>query len=115
MSLRDNLRKITVGSKNEYKTLEMDYEGEKVVFKQPSLRQRKDLIERSVINKEVDGVALQAWSVIYLTYDTEGNRVFDDADFDTFMNKPSGSFVDVFAEKAMSLLGNTETAVEEEN
>lgn len=108
MSLKDNLRKLTVGSKNEYKTIEIDYKGETVVFKQPSLKQRKTLINKSLDNKEVDGVALQVWSIIYLTYDTEGNRVFDDTDFDSLMEKPAGSFVDTFGESALKLLGNME-------
>jgi len=106
MSLKDDIRKLTVGSKTEYKTTEITFEGQKVMFKQPSLRQRKDLIEKSVVNKEIDGVAMQVWAVIFLTHDSEGNRVFDEADYDSLMNKPAGSFVDTFSEHALKLLGN---------
>lgn len=108
MSLRDELRKITVGSKSDYKTIEIEYQGETVVFKQPSLKQRKEIIEKSVVNREVDGVAMQVWSVIYLTHDADGNRVFDESDYDALMNKPAGSFVDKFSEHALKLLGNAE-------
>ena len=106
MSLKDSIRKSTVGSKSEYKTIEMDFEGNTIVFRQASLRDRKEIIGRSVEDKEVDGVALQVWAVIYLTHDAEGNRVFDEADFDSLMEKPAGSFVDDFSEKALKLLGN---------
>ena len=114
MSLKDNLRQLTVGRKNEFKTIEMDYEGEVVVFKQPSLKLRKSIVEKSFVNDKVDGISLQVWSVIYLTYDAEGNRVFDEADFEALMEKPAGSFVDVFAEQATKLLGNGEKELEDE-
>lgn len=108
MSLKDNIRKATVGSKSEYKTIEIDYKGETVVFRQASLKDRKNILNKSVENKEVDGVALQVWAIIYLTYDAEGNRVFDETDVDALMEKPAGSFVDTFAEHALKLLGNME-------
>lgn len=109
MSLKDNLRNLTVGSKSEYKTIEIDYQGETVVFKQPSLRQRKDIINKSIgDNKEVDGVSLQVWALIALSHDAEGNKVFDEADYEALMEKPAGSFVDIFGENALKLLGNME-------
>lgn len=108
MSLRDDLRKLTVGSKSEYRTIEMDYQGQTVVFRQASLKDRKNILNKSVENKEVDGVALQVWAIIYLTYDTEGNRIFDESDVDALMEKPAGSFVDTFSEQALKLLGNME-------
>lgn len=115
MSLKDDIRKITVGSKIEYKTKEFDYNGHKVVFKQPTQKTRRDIIEKSTNdNGNIDSVSLQVWSVIYLTYDEEGNKVFSDADFDVFMQQPSGSFVDKFAEEAMDLLGNQENQIGEE-
>lgn len=113
MSIRDSIRGKTVGSKSEYRTIEHKFDGETVVFKQPSLRQRKQLIDKSVVGKEVDGVTMQVWAVIMLTYDVDGNQVFDDSDFDALMNKPAGSFVDEFSDKALSLLGNAEKEEEE--
>lgn len=115
MSLKDAIRKATVGSKAEYKTTEIEFEGQKVVFRQPSLKQRKDLIEKSVVNKEIDGVSMQVWSVIYLTYDEQGNRVFDEADYDALMNKPAGGFVDLFSEHALKLLGNSVDEAEDKS
>ena len=107
MSLKESIRELTVGSKIDYKSVEMDYNGETVVFKQPAQKVRRDIIEKSTKEDgNIDTVSLQVWTVIYLTYDQEGNRVFSEADYDVFMNQPVGSFVDKFAEKAMSLLGN---------
>lgn len=105
-SLKDTIRNLTVGKKVDYKTVEMEYEGYKVVFKQPSQKIRRELFEKATKGEKVDLVALQVWTVIALTYDTEGNKVFDDADFDTIMNQPAGGFIDLFAEKAIELLGN---------
>ena len=114
MSLKNDLRSLTVGAKSEYRTIEIDYKGSKVVFKQPSLKQRKEIITKS-IDKDgnVDGVAMQVYSVIHLTHDSEGNKVFDEADYDALMEKPAGSFVDTFAESAMSLLGKPDEETEE--
>lgn len=115
MSLKDNIREITVGSKINYKTKEFDYEGNKVIFKQPTQKTRRDIIEKSTNdNGNIDSVSLQVWTVIYLTYDEEGNKVFSEADYDVFMNQPVGSFIDKFADQAMDLLGNQEDQIGEE-
>lgn len=104
--LKDTIRSLTVGKAAQYKTVEIDYEGSKVVFKQPSQKVRRDIFEKSTNGDKADLVALQVWTVIYLTYDADGNKVFDDSDFDSIMNQPSGGFVELFAEKALELLGN---------
>lgn len=105
-SLKDSIRNLTVGRKAEYRTIEIDYEGQKVVFKQPSQKVRRELFEKSTNGEKVDLVALQVWTVIALTHDSDGNKVFDDTDFDAIMNQPAGGFVDTFSEKALELLGN---------
>ena len=107
MSLKDTIRQSTIGAKAEYKTKEFTYNGEKVIFKQPSQKVRRDIIEKSTKSDgNVDTVALQTWCVIYLTYDEKDQKVFEQADFDLFMEQPVGSFVDKFAEIAIDLMGN---------
>lgn len=105
--MKDSIRKLTLGKKSEFKTVEHDHEGEKVVFKQPSLGDRSKLVRKSMVNGELDPVQFQIWSVIYLTYDQDGNKVFDETDYDSLLAQPAGSFVDTFAEKATELLGNS--------
>lgn len=106
--MKDSIRKLTLGKKTEFRTVEFDYEGTKVVFRQPSLGDRKKLVAKATTNGELDSVAFQVWTVIYLTYDEEGNRVFDETDFDSMMEQPAGGFVDKFAEQAVGLLGNSQ-------
>ena len=109
MSLKDTIRQATIGVKAEYKTKEITYNGEKVVFKQPSQKVRRDIIEKSTKpDGNIDSVALQSWCVIYLTYDEKDQKVFSEGDFDTLMENPVGSFVDKFAEVAIELMGNPE-------
>ncbi len=106
--LRDALRAATIGKAVECKKKEFEYEGSTVVFHQPSNKVRQDIINRSASGDKLNTVSFSVWVVIYLTYDVDGVRVFEDADYDSFMALPSGSFIDVFAAEAMKLLGNGE-------
>lgn len=107
-NLKNAIRELTVGRNIPYKTTEIEYQGQKVIFKQPSQKVRRELFEKASKGDKVDLVALQVWTVIALTYDEEGNKVFDEADFDVIMEQPAGGFIEVFAEKAVELLGNGE-------
>lgn len=107
MSIRDKIRSNTVGRKVQIRKVEHDFEGDKVVFQAPTLGQRSEIIARSA-NEEggIDSVKLQAWSVIYLTFDESGEAIFDETDLDAFLSQPSGGFVDEFSQFTMDLMGN---------
>lgn len=109
MGIRSAIRKATIDGKVEYKTKTFAYEGEEVVFKQPSQKVRQEIISKSVNDKDrIDPVLFNVYSVIYLTYDSEGEKVFSEADVDGFLNYPAGGFIDKFAEEATKLMGNME-------
>jgi hypothetical protein len=103
MSLQ-NIRAKTVGAKKHFKEIEFDFDGEKVFFRQPTRGQFRDIQKLSVREDGFDFTAYQVWSVIRLTYDTKGERVFSDADFDGFMDEPTGGWLDEFSEKAMAAI-----------
>ena len=110
MGIRSAIRKATIDSKVEYKTSTIDFQGEQITFKQPSQKVRQEIISKSVNDKDrIDPVLFNVYAVIYLTYDSEGEKVFSEADVDNFLNHPAGGFIDKFAEEATKLMGNTET------
>jgi hypothetical protein len=111
-NVKSKLRSITLGASNNVKSKLFEYEGEKFEFRAPSLRERKKLIEASKgKDGELDGVSFQINSIITLTYDpASGEKVFDAADFDGFMDMQAGGFVDLFAEEIMSLMSVGENA-----
>lgn len=109
-----DIRKLTADAKVEFKTKTYDYNGTTVVFKQPSQGQREEIIELSTKEDgRLSPVDFNIWAVIELTYDEEGNKVFGKADYDSFRNKPSGGFIEEFAEQALELMGNSKMKEEE--
>jgi len=115
MSLQ-NIRAKTIGAKKQFKEIEFDFEGEKVFFRQPTRGQFRDIQKLSVKDDGFDFTAYQVWSVIRLTYDAKGERVFSDADFESFMAEPTGGWLDEFSTKAMeALAGNTDPKPQPEN
>lgn len=107
MSIRDKIRSKTIGKKVEIREIEYEFEGDKIVFKAPTLGVRREIISRSATEDGgIDSVALQAWSVIYLTFDEEGEAIFDETDYEGFLGQTSGGFVDEFSTYTMDLMGN---------
>jgi len=108
MSLKDSIRKSTVGAKQTFRTSEIEWEGSKVGFKQLTQREKRELFQRC--GKDADGnydtVDLQIWATIYMTVDPEtGEKVFTPEDYDLLNDQPSGSFVEAFSSAALKLLG----------
>ena len=109
MGLKNEIRKATVDAKVEFKKKTLDYKGNTVVFKQPTQKMRREIVDKAVDeNGKVDPIMFNIWSVIYLTYDEEDNPVFSAADEEGLAQQPSGGFVDTFAEYATSLMGNSQ-------
>lgn len=104
--LRNTLRSATVGSKKEFKRTQVEYAGHTFEFIQPTLRERKDIVNKCISDTgNIDPITLQVEAVINLTVipDTT-ERVFDSADREDMYGRPTGSFIDVFAEKAVEIL-----------
>lgn len=109
------IREKTIGRPVQYKTRDIEYEGEKVVFRQPSQKIRKNLVKQATKNGDFDAIDFQVRLVIALTEDDKGKKVFEDTDYDSLMDQPSGGFLELFAEECMLLLGNGQEQEEESN
>ena len=97
MSLRDQLRASTVGKRIELKRKIVEWEGKEYELRQPNLRERKRLREKILTDTGVDIFDAMVWLTIWQTYvPGTDERVFDDTDYEIFLNNPSGSFVDNF-------------------
>lgn len=111
MSLKDQIRKQTVGKKvnlrNKVVTFNEGKDDEyKVKFTQPTRKVKKELYNRCVDeNGMVDLTELQTWSVIYLSFDPETDeQLFGEGDYELFSSMPSDSWIDEYAEHALSLV-----------
>ena len=114
MSVRDNIRKATVGKATNFRKEVVEYNGEKVELRQPSIKVRNELFKRSSKNDTFDMSDFLVWSTIYSAYVPNTNeRVFEETDYDTLIEMPTGSFVDEFADKIAELM-NVKKDVEDE-
>lgn len=109
MSDINKLRAITVGAAKQFKKEIKEWEGEKFEIRQPSVGQRASIMQRAKVAtgdvEKMDLAELQIWSTICCVYDPEsGDSVFNEADYDSLKNQPSGSFVDEFAQIALKLM-----------
>ena len=98
-----NIRNLTLGKPTTLRKIEFEYEGEKVYFHQPTRKIMKQLQQKSMVGGEFDFATYQALSVIYLTFDKDGNSIFNEADLESFMELPAtGGWFETFAEKVAS-------------
>jgi hypothetical protein len=105
MSKRDALRSKTVGAKKNFRTQIVTVDGEPVEVRQLSVRDRLDVYNRSTKNGQLDPLQFQIWSVIATCYVPETNeKLFEDADYDSLMDQPTGGFVDTLSEAAVNML-----------
>ena len=110
MTTRDEIRSKTVGSKKVFRSEKLSYNGMEIEFRQPSIRLRKEIHDRSIKEgKEDEGKVdlwtYMVWSVIYCSFVPGGKElVFEDGDFENLMDQPAGGFVDEFSTKIAELL-----------
>lgn len=104
-----DLRAITVGAKKEFASDTVEYGGAEFEVRQPSLKQRNDLLSRCRDARgDVDPTSLMVNIVIMCTYDPEsGEKVFDDTDYEAMVESPPGTYVDVIGAKALEVAGLT--------
>lgn len=105
-SIRDQIRAATLGKKTQFKSKEFDYDGIKVEFRQPNLKDRQMLINKAKSKDgDFDFVEFLVWSVISNTYvPGTDERVFEAADYDSMVGKPTGSFVDKFGAEIAEIM-----------
>ena len=105
-SLRDQIRGVTVGAAVKFKSKTLNYKGFDVEFRQPTVKARRDLFDKSANDKGgVDILDFLVWGVIFNTYvpDTD-ELVFEDSDYASLVSKPTGGFMDLFGAEVSALL-----------
>lgn len=106
-SLKDVLRKVTVGAAKKFKKVKFEYEGNTFEFRSLTVRERDEIREKATDGKgNIQGAVFQVWAIIYMTYvpDTD-EKVFEEGDYESLMSQPAGGFVDALASEALKLLG----------
>jgi len=105
MSKRDAIRSRTVGGKKNFKTEIVTVDGEEIEVRQLSVRDRLDVYNRSSKNGVLDPLQFQIWAVIATCYvPGTKERLFEDTDYDSLIDQPTGSFVDQLSEAAINML-----------
>ena len=105
-TLRDQIRAATLGEKSEFKNEIVTYNGVKVELRQPTVKVRKDLMDKSM-NEEgkINVLMFMTYGVIYNTYLPSTNElIYEGTDLDAMMEKPVGGFLDIFGERVANLL-----------
>ena len=110
-SLRDKLRAKTLGSsKRKEETVEID--GDTFIVRQPTVAERALILRKSGATSgeadKVDIAEMQVWAVIQCVYTPDGERVFEEADYEALRNAPTGSYVDKLAAEALRLMNVAE-------
>lgn len=104
-----DLRSKLLGKSN-FKTEEVEYEGDKFLVKEMSLKTRRKLIKKCM-DKEghLDGTLFQIYSIIYCVTDTKNKPVFEDTDAEALEEMPANSsFISVFSDAIAKLVGTEE-------
>ena len=110
MSVRDAIRKATLGTTAKFKSEKVKFNGVEVEIRQPSVKGRKELFHRCMDEAgRVDTMEFLTWGVIYNTYVPGTDElVFEDSDYDALVSRPSGGFLDKFGEVAARLMNEEE-------
>lgn len=102
---RDKLRALALGTASVRKQI-VEFEGASFEVRQPTIRERSELRERSVKGETLDILAFTVWSVIGQTFmPGTDQKVFEATDFDALASLPSGGLVDVLS-GAISVLSS---------
>lgn len=110
-SVRDQIRKATLGNKGQFKTEIVKVNDVSVAVKQPSVGEREDIF--AAIDADPDSNAvdyakmfkLMVWGVIKLTYVPDTNeRVFDDEDYEGLLSQPTNDWVDQLGETVLNVM-----------
>jgi len=94
-----------MGAKSEFKNKIVKYKGIEVEIRQPSYKARKEVMQRAMEGDKINTLEFLVWAVIENTYVKGTNeRVFEDTDYDSLVEKPVGGFMDKFGEVAAELM-----------
>lgn len=105
MSKKTDIRNKTLGAKSIFKSKIVTYEGEEIEIKQPSVKDRMSMFNNSSKDGNVDPLRFQILAMIELCYvPGTGEKVFEMADYDSIINSPTNSFVDVLSTEAVKMM-----------
>ena len=103
---RDKLRGKLLGSKKDFKTKTIEWEGDFFEFRQPTMKLRSKIYAKSKHDSDsVEVFEFMVWSVIYTLYVPGTNDlVFEESDYEALMENPVGGFMDEFSETASQVM-----------
>ena len=108
MKLRDKI----FTKKVQFEEKEVDFDGDKIILRQPDLKVRSDIYKQAAKtdakkgNMEVDITKLQVYTVIYCAFDPETDkRIFNKGDYKKLSESALGTYViNKLADEAMQLM-----------
>lgn len=117
--MKDKLRSVTVGAPKHFKSQMVKVGDAEFEVKQPTVAARAAILKAAKAQggdaDKIEIGALQVEAVMRCTFvPGTSERVFEDADRDSLMQQPAGSFVDDLAAVALDLL-NVDAKVVEKN
>lgn len=109
MSSVSEIRAATLSITPKFVTRKYVVNGAEIVLRQPTIKTRGEIYRRSTgQDGKVDSDLKAIWTLIYCAVDSDGNRVYSDADFDAMMECPTESWVDTCGLEALyAALGMT--------
>ena len=103
MNKREELRQATIGTRNPLRKIEVEYNDHTYEFRQPTIAEREAIRQGASFAGEGLGelrMDMAKHSVLFVISQTyipgTDEKVFEDGDFDTLLNAPTGGFVEVF-------------------
>ena len=105
----DQIRAATVGSAKQFRREKVTVNGVEIEVRQPSIRERARILKASKAQtgdqEKIDLGELFVTAAIACCYDPgTSQKVFTDADRESLMEQPSGSFVDDLGAVALKLM-----------
>jgi hypothetical protein len=118
MSNKDKLRALTVGAHKEFGKEVVEFDGEKFLIKQPTVKQRNMIFQAAKIAsgdaEKIDLAKMQILATIYCVCTEDGEPIFTLEDYESLENQPCGGFIDEFSPVVMKLM-NVEAEAKAKN
>lgn len=105
-----DLRSKLLGAKANFKTEEVEYEGDKYTIREMSLKERRNLIKKCQDSEgKLDGTLFQIYSIITCVKDERGKSVFESSDAEALEELPANSgMISTFSEAIAKLVNGDE-------
>lgn len=105
MTNRKNLRAATVGKAKDRLTTKIVIDGYELEVRQPTVRKRSAIVNSGQSEGRTDMGQILASAIIECVYDpVSGEPVYDEADRESLLEQPTGSFVDTLGNEVLRLM-----------